>query len=94
MAKQTDKKAPLSSPLHLFAGAYLLYTAWKLRTAVADRPLFLIAIIVFGIAGAGIIAFAAWGRKDYPEIAAEMRGLCDFSFDSTLELERFLFDEV
>ena len=38
------------------------------------------------------IAFAAWGRKDYPEIAAEMRTLCDFSFDSTEELEKFLFD--
>ena len=38
------------------------------------------------------IAFAAWGRKDYPEIAAEMRDLCNFSFDSTEELEQFLFD--
>ena len=71
MAKQTDKKAPLSSPLHFFAGIYLLYTAWNLRTAVADRPLFLIAVIVFGIAGAGIIALAAWGmyknRNAVPE---------------------------
>lgn len=39
------------------------------------------------------IAFAAWGRKDYPEIAAEMRGLCNYSFDSTAELEVFLFGE-
>lgn len=39
------------------------------------------------------IAFAAWGRKDYPEIAEEMRRLCDFSFDATEELEHFLFDE-
>ena len=38
------------------------------------------------------IAFAAWGRKDYPEIAAEMRSICDFSFDSTEDLETFLFD--
>ena len=38
------------------------------------------------------IAFAAWGRKDYPEIAAEMRRICDFSFDTTEELEKFLFD--
>lgn len=37
------------------------------------------------------IAFAAWGRKDYPEIAAEMRAICDYSFDSTEELETFLF---
>lgn len=38
------------------------------------------------------IAFAAWGRKDYPEITAEMNKLCDFSFDSTEDLEKFLFD--
>ena len=41
---------------------------------------------------AGIpIAFAAWGRQDYPEISAEMQNLCDFSFNSTEELEKFLF---
>jgi phosphoglycolate phosphatase/pyrophosphatase PpaX len=39
------------------------------------------------------IAFAAWGRKDYPEIDKEMRRLCDFSFDSTEALEAFLFGE-
>lgn len=38
------------------------------------------------------IAFAAWGRKDYPEIYAEMQRLCNFSFDSPKELEKFLFD--
>lgn len=37
------------------------------------------------------IAFAAWGRKDYPEISAEMRHLCNYSFDSVSELEQFLF---
>lgn len=40
------------------------------------------------------IAFAAWGRKDYPEIMAEMTRLCAYSFDSPGALERFLFDEV
>lgn len=40
------------------------------------------------------MAFAAWGRKDYPEIAAQMRELCDFSFDSPVELERFLFEQT
>lgn len=39
------------------------------------------------------IAFAAWGRKDYPEIAEEMRSLCDYSFDSAKQLEEFLFGE-
>ena len=37
------------------------------------------------------IAFAAWGRKEYPEISEEMRRLCDHSFDSIAELEEFLF---
>lgn len=38
------------------------------------------------------IAFAAWGRQDYPELVAEMTALCDYSFDSPRKLERFLFD--
>lgn len=39
------------------------------------------------------IAFAAWGRKDYPQISAQMTQLCDYSFSSPRELEGFLFDE-
>ena len=43
-------------------------------------------------ARAGVpIAFAAWGRKDYPEISKEMRKLCNYSFDSAADLESFLF---
>ena len=38
------------------------------------------------------IAFAAWGRKEYPAIAAEMTTLCDFTFDATEKLKKFLFD--
>lgn len=38
------------------------------------------------------IAFAAWGKLAFPEITNEMRSLCDFSFDSTEELQKFLFD--
>ena len=38
------------------------------------------------------IAFAGWGRKEFPEICAEMESLCDYSFDSTESLEKFLFD--
>ena len=38
------------------------------------------------------IAFAAWGRMDYPQISREMRMLCQFSFDSTAELYNFLFE--
>lgn len=38
------------------------------------------------------IAFAGWGRKDFPTICEEMEKLCDFSFYSTENLEKFLFD--
>lgn len=40
------------------------------------------------------IAFAAWGRRDFPEINAEMRSLCNYTFDSTSDLEHFLFDSL
>lgn len=38
------------------------------------------------------IAFAGWGRKDFPNICTEMENLCDFSFYSTESLYNFLFD--
>ena len=38
------------------------------------------------------VAFAAWSKKDFPELAVEMRQLCKYAFDSTKELESFLFD--
>ena len=38
------------------------------------------------------IAFAAWSRQNCPEILAEMRKICNFSFDTVKELETFLFD--
>ena len=37
------------------------------------------------------IAFAGWGRREFPEICAEMESLCDFSFYSTEEFRNFLF---
>lgn len=38
------------------------------------------------------VAFAGWGRTDYPEISAEMTALCDYSFQSTENLYHFLFE--
>ena len=38
------------------------------------------------------VAFAAWSKIDIPEIAEEMTRLCNFSFSSPKELEKFLFD--
>lgn len=39
------------------------------------------------------IAFAGWGRQNYPEIVAEMTSLCDYAFDKTEQLYQFLFEE-
>ena len=60
MSREPAKHDQLSLTLRIAAGAYLIYTAWKLRTAVAERPLFLIAIVVFAAAGLFLAAHAAW----------------------------------
>lgn len=38
------------------------------------------------------IAFAGWSKQEVPQILEEMRTLCDYAFDTTEELEKFLFD--
>ncbi len=37
------------------------------------------------------VAFAGWGRLDFPELSQEMRNLCDYAFETVEELESFLF---
>lgn len=37
-------------------------------------------------------AFAAWSKTDYPELMQEMTQLCDYTFHTTTELEKFLFN--
>ena len=39
------------------------------------------------------MAFAAWGRLDYPEVCAEMERRCDYVFRRPEELKRFLLEE-
>ena len=38
------------------------------------------------------IAFSAWGKLDFPEVSREMKELCDYTFNSTEHLEKFLFE--
>ena len=38
------------------------------------------------------IAFAGWGRTDYPRICAEMEAICDYAFYSVKQLQDFLFE--
>lgn len=37
-------------------------------------------------------AFAAWSKLEFPEMMDEMRSLCDFTFETTESLEKFLFE--
>lgn len=37
-------------------------------------------------------AFAGWSKADFPELTQEMRSICDHSFDSPSDLEKFLFN--
>lgn len=39
------------------------------------------------------IAFAGWGRREFPNIVKEMTRLCDYAFDTIEGMERFLFEE-
>ena len=36
-------------------------------------------------------AFAGWSKAEFPELTGHMRSVCEYSFDSTEELEKFLF---
>jgi phosphoglycolate phosphatase/pyrophosphatase PpaX len=37
-------------------------------------------------------AYAAWNKAEFPELTEQMRGIFNYFFDSTKELEKFLFD--
>ena len=50
------------------------------------------AAVSMARAGNCPIAFAGWGRRDFPRICQEMSALCDYSFDSVNSLEKFLFE--
>ena len=36
---------------------------------------------------------AAWSKPDFPELMAEMKEICEHSFETVREFERFLFEE-
>ena len=38
------------------------------------------------------VAFARWGKEHSPEICAEMERLCQFTFQTPKDLEKFLFE--
>lgn len=83
-----DKRKPNAYPLEQIMKTYG-YSPAQLLVIDDMKPAWEMAQKV----GAPI-AFAAWGRKDCPELSAQMKALCNFSFDSPKELEHFLFDDL
>ena len=53
--KETGSSRPVPW-LRLLGGGYLVYLAWDLRAAVRD-PLILVAVLVFGLAGAAVLGY-------------------------------------
>ena len=75
MSKTPAKHDQLSLTLRIASGLYLLYSAWKLREAIAEKPVFLVFIVLFVIAGAFIAGHAALrlikGQYDQPDVEEE-----------------------
>lgn len=60
MKKEPHLYAQSTLLLRLLAGGYLVYTAWDIREAVAENPLFIIAIVAFAVIGTALLAHAGW----------------------------------
>ena len=56
MSNNVSRPPQSSLYLRLLGGGYLVYIAWDLRGAVAENPLFWIAILVFGAIGIFLLA--------------------------------------
>ena len=52
MQNESKNHSLMYLAVRLFAGIYLMYTAWDLRGAISESPFFIIAIVAFGIIGA------------------------------------------
>lgn len=67
MSKNVSRPPQSSLYLRLLGGGYLVYIAWDLRGAVAENPLFWIAILVFGAIGVFLLAESVRKllRKEY-----------------------------
>nr|MBQ8244929.1 hypothetical protein [Oscillospiraceae bacterium] len=55
MNKDTNSPPQTSLLLRLLGGGYLIYLAWELRAAIQENPVFLIAVLVFGLVGAALL---------------------------------------
>lgn len=56
MNNEANRPPQVSYLLRILGGGYLVYLAWDLRASVGQSPLFLIAVVVFGLVGAVLFA--------------------------------------
>ena len=52
MNNEANRPPQVSYLLRILGGGYLVYLAWDLRASIGQSPLFLIAVLVFGLVGA------------------------------------------
>ena len=52
MHNDANRPPQVSYLLRILGGGYLVYLAWDLRASIEQGPLFLIAVVVFGLVGA------------------------------------------
>ena len=59
---KTERNNPnqVSLLLRVLCGGYLLYTAWDLREAFQESPLFIISAVAFAIIGAVLGGVSLW----------------------------------
>ena len=81
-----EKRKPNTYPLEQIMKTYG-FTPQQLLVVDDMKPAYDMASKV-GVA----IAFAKWGKIDYPEICMQMQSLCNYTFETTQSLENFLFD--
>jgi len=81
-----EKRKPCSWPLEDIMRHYQLES--KDILVVDDMRLGWVMAEPLGVE----IAFAAWSKADFPELSEEMKNLCNYTFETTKDLEKFLFD--
>ena len=64
----------------------------SISNPITDKILISLAIDMVQNAGCPM-AFAAWGRLNYPEVYAEMERRCDYLFRTPKALQDFLLEE-
>ena len=81
-----NKRKPNSYPLTDIMGRYQLSP--KELLVVDDSKLGFDMANPLGVD----VAFSAWGKENFPQLSEEMEKLCRYTFPSTKDLEKFLFD--